>query len=167
MKIHEFCSIFADVDRLGGDPEVASKIISDNFTRLMDLRKLRLHSASSPRGVFYGSLVALAGTIYGSFETTSIITGKINAIMGELSGSDGAVSMVTSLFMMPGALDIEFLNDALFIIIVVQAAFTAYLIKIVDGGSRYYALFDLSIMVWVLLGVRLLIEKTMGGIFAF
>ena len=167
MKIHEFCSIFADVDRLGGDPEVASKIISDNFTRLMDLRKLRLHSASSLRGVFYGSLVALAGTIYGSFETTSIITGKINAIMGELSGSDGAVSMVTSLFMMPGALDIEFLNDALFIIIVVQAAFTAYLIKIVDGGSRYYALFDLSIMVWVLLGVRLLIEKTMGGIFAF
>jgi len=39
--IYEFCNIFVDVTKLGGDPEKACEIISENFPRLLHLRKLR------------------------------------------------------------------------------------------------------------------------------
>ncbi|MFH1722122.1 MAG: type II secretion system F family protein [Candidatus Altiarchaeota archaeon] len=150
--IEKFSTIFIEVIRVGGDPKVASEIISKNFTRLMTVRELRLQMSGSFKGVYYGTILGLAGAAYASAEMSVLLQDTLSSTMGNLGS--GAMEKVGSagldLFgIMDSSINLPLAKDVLFLILVVHAGLTALSIKVADGGNKYVALVDFVIMVWL------------------
>jgi flagellar protein FlaJ len=71
--IYQFSQIFAESIFLGGQPERTGEIISENFQRLLSLRKQKIQLASGLRGAFYGSLVGFSSAAYISAEIAQML----------------------------------------------------------------------------------------------
>ena len=162
--IYEFSCIFIDVLNLGGDVLKASEIISNNFTRILDLRKLRLQMVSGLRGIFYGSVIAVAGTVFIGLESAHILYKTFSGMVSSL-GSEEITSMVANIVSIPKLADIPTLESAIFIILLIHAAFTAILIKMLDGGNKYAAFLDFVIMTWLIFLTKIVIEVCSSYIF--
>ena len=162
--IYEFSCIFIDVLNLGGDVLKASEIISNNFTRILDLRKLRLQMVSGLRGIFYGSVIAVAGTVFIGLESAHILYKTFLEMVSSL-GSEEITSMVANIVSIPKLADIPTVESAIFIILLIHAAFTAILIKMLDGGNKYAAFLDFVIMTWLIFLTKIVIEVGSSYIF--
>ncbi|MEM4260453.1 MAG: hypothetical protein QXG00_04410 [Candidatus Woesearchaeota archaeon] len=146
--IHHFSRIFAESIYLGGNAEKIGVIISNNFQRLLSLRKLKLQLASGLRGAFYGSLIGLSAVAF--------VTAQIVKILAELFSTDyGTESTFTisSILGTESATSLFVNMDQIFmfvgVMIIVHAIVSSILLKIVDGGSLYASLFDIVIMLWL------------------
>jgi archaeal flagellar protein FlaJ len=150
--ITNFSQIFAESVYLGGNAENIGEIISKNFTRLLSLRKLRLQLASSVRGAFYGSLVGFASASYLSAKITEMLAVVFSSPMAGLSGGDNAyMESVVSSIAPVSTMEINFLQISIYIgiMIIIHSIISSLIIKIIDGGNYYAALFDFIIMIWI------------------
>jgi flagellar protein FlaJ len=150
--ITNFSQIFAESIYLGGDSQKIGEIISKNFSRLLSLRKLRLQLASSVRGAFYGSLVGFASASYVSAKITEILASLFSSPMSGLAGDDnGYMASVISSIAPAAEMDINFKQISMYIgiMILVHCIISALIIKIIDGGNYYAALFDVVLMLWI------------------
>jgi len=149
--IEKFSSIFIQVLNLGGNPVVASDIISDNFIKLLGLRDLRRQLAGSVRGVYYGTLVGIGGAAYATLRMTALLNATFRNTFSSVVELP-SVSAITEgiLPSIIGDIDIPLVQDLLFIILVVHAIFNAYSLKMIDGGTRWAAFTDFVLMVWML-----------------
>jgi flagellar protein FlaJ len=154
--IYEFCNIFVDVTKLGGDPEKACVIISENFSRLLHLRKLRAQLSGNLRGMFYGAILALSLTVYAGLQSIKIISGTISSMTNSVSDAPMAKEMLGNIFLSPDAFNLPLITCLVFTILVLQAAFTAYLIKVIDGGEKYACLMDLVLLTWAIVAIEFL-----------
>jgi flagellar protein FlaJ len=154
--IYEFCNIFVDVTKLGGDPEKACEIISENFSRLLHLRKLRAQLSGSLRGMFYGSILALSLTVYAGLQSIKIISGTISSMTNSVSDAPMAKEMLGNIFLSPDTFNIPLITGLVFTVLVFQSAFTAYLIKVIDGGEKYACLMDLVVLTWTIVAIEYL-----------
>lgn len=152
--IYEFCNIFVDVTKLGGDPEKACEIISENFSRLLHLRKLRAQLSGSLKGMFYGAILALSLTVYAGLQSIKIISGTISSMTNSVSDAPMAKEMLGNIFLSPEAFNISLISMMIFTILIFQAAFTAYLIKVIDGGEKYACLMDFVILTWMIVAIE-------------
>ncbi len=166
--IEKFSTIYIEVIRVGGDPRVAAEIISKNFTRLLTVRELRLQMSGSFKGVYYGTMLGLAGAAYASAEMSQLLQKTLMGSMGSLgAGSmDKIGSTGMDIFgMMDTGLNLVFAKDVLFLILMVHAALTALSIKVADGGNRWVALLDFVIMVWITAIVAFAVPYVFQNIF--
>ena len=149
--ITNFSQIFAESIYLGGNAEKISEIISKNFSRLLSLRKLRLQLASSVRGAFYGSLVGFASASYVSAKITEMLALLFSSPMTSLQDDGGYMASVIATVAPPATLNIDFAQISMYIgiMIIVHCIISSLIIKIVDGGNNYAALFDLLVMLWI------------------
>ena len=150
--ITNFSQIFAESVYLGGNAEKIGEIISKNFSRLISLRKLRLQLASSVRGAFYGSLVGFAAASYLSAKITEMLARIFAAPMAGLSGEgDAYMQSVVASIAPASTIEINFLQISVYIgiMIIIHSIISSLIIKMVDGGTYYAALFDFIIMIWI------------------
>lgn len=144
-----FINIFAESVYMGGNAEKISDIISKNFTRLISLRKLRLQLASGLRGALYGALLGFTTTVYMATSITQLLSGMFtNAfqqaqLQGELS------SVVNSILPPIPSVDMVQVNLYIGIMVLIHASMSSFTVKLVDGGQKYAAFFDLTIMLWM------------------
>jgi flagellar protein FlaJ len=148
--IEKFGSIFIQVINLGGNPEAASQIISDNFIKLLSLRELRLQMASSVKGVYYGTLIGVAGAAYATLRMVGILDNTFKQSFAAIAQTPSVSSLTQGLLPSIGEINLPLVEDMLFAVLLIHAAFSAYSIKMVDGGSKYSALLDFVIMAWFL-----------------
>jgi flagellar protein FlaJ len=156
--IEKFSSIFIQVVNLGGNPEKASEIISDNFIKLLSLRELRLQLASSVKGVYYGTLVGIGGASYATLRMVALLNDTFRNTFSSIVDMP-SVSAITEgiLPTIIGEIDIPLIQDILFIVLLVHAALCAYSIKMIDGGSKWSAFIDFVLMVWLLAFVAVVV----------
>ncbi|MEM4267370.1 MAG: hypothetical protein QXK37_00910 [Candidatus Woesearchaeota archaeon] len=147
--INYFVHIFAKSIYLGGDGLKIGEIISKNFQRLLSLRKLRLQLASGLRGALYGALLGFITTVYMSTAITQLLAGMFNSAIQNATTQENMANLVSSILPTIPSINMEEVNFYIGIIVLVHAFISALIIKIVDGGSRYAALFDFVIMVWI------------------
>jgi archaeal flagellar protein FlaJ len=150
--ITNFSQIFAESVYLGGNAEKIGELVSKNFSRLLSLRKLRLQLASSVRGAFYGSLVGFASASYVSAKITEMLATIFSSPLAGLSGGeDPYMASVISSIAPVSTLEINFLQISIYIgiMIIIHSLISSLIIKIVDGGNYYAALFDFIIMLWI------------------
>jgi archaeal flagellar protein FlaJ len=146
--IEKFGSIFIQVINLGGDPEDASKIISDNFIKLLSLRELRLQLASSVRGVYYGTLLGVAGANYSTLRMVGILDNTFKKSFSSIAQTPSVSSLTQGLLPSIGEINMPLVENMLFVIMMLHVVFSAYSVKLVDGGSKYTAFYDFVIMTW-------------------
>ncbi|MBU0762815.1 MAG: hypothetical protein KKD39_07290 [Candidatus Altiarchaeota archaeon] len=153
--IQRFGTIFIQVVTLGGDPEKASEIISNNFIKLLSLRELRLQLASSVKGVYYGTLVGVSGSAFASLRMVGILDATFKKSFSAIASTPSVASLTQGLLPSVGNIDMLLVEEILFWILVIHAFFSAYSIKMVDGGSRWACFLDFVIMLWLLAAVSI------------
>jgi archaeal flagellar protein FlaJ len=163
--IEKFGSIFIQVVTLGGDAEKTSKIISDNFIKLLSLRELRLQLAQSVRGIYYGTLVGIGGATYSSLLMVGILDQTFKKSFSAISSTPSVSSLTQGIFPSIGEINLPFVENMLFVILVFHSAMSAYSVKMVDGGSKYTSLLDFVIMIWILAFIAVISPVMFGFLF--
>ncbi len=147
--INYFSQIFAKSVYLGGDAIKISEIISKNFTRLLSLRKLRFQLASGLRGALYGSLLGFITTVYMSTAITHMLAGMFNSAIQDAQSQQNMANLVGSILPAIPSIDMNTVNLYIGIIVIFHSFISSLVIKLVDGGTKYAALFDFPLMVWM------------------
>ena len=164
--IERFGSIFIQIINLGGNAEDASEIISRNFIHLLSLRELRLQLASSVKGVYYGTLIGITGAAFSSLRMVGILDNTFKKSFAAIASTPSVSSLTQGLLPSIGEINMPLVEDLLFIILLFHAGFSAYSVKMVDGGSKYTALLDFVIMVWFLTIVAIAVPALFDFVFS-
>lgn len=143
--ISNFSKIFMESVYLGGNAEKIGEIISKNMQQLIGLRKYRMQLVGSIRGAFYGSMIGLIATIFVSARISELL---LDIFRGPQVGSDVG-ALVDTLIPDVAAVNFDTVMIYMTIIVIVQAASAAWIMKGIDGGTIYAAVFDFILLVWI------------------
>ena len=159
--IAKFSQIFSEGVYMGGNAEKIGEIISKNFNKLIQLRKQRIQLSSSVRGAFYGSLVGFASASYVSAKITQLLSVLFTQPFSSLKGTDTTLTSVVSSLAPSSALAINFDEVAVYIgiMIIIHSVISALIIKMVEGGINYAALFDLVVLLWIGAAISYILPK--------
>lgn len=164
--IEKFGSIFIQIINLGGNAEKASLIINDNFIKLLSLRELRLQLAGSVRGVYYGTLLGITGSAYSSLRMVGILDSTFKKSFAAIAQTPSVSSLTQGILPSIGDINMPMVETMLFFSIMVHVAFTAYSVKLVDGGSRYTAFLDFVMMTWCVALVAVFVPAMFDFLFS-
>jgi len=151
--------IFSRAIELGGDPKKVGDKISDLFSRVLDLRKIKIQFLSHARGMLYGGYIAFVAILYVSLEILKMLQSLFEGI-STLVGAEIYGTLGLPFFTL--AIDMEFLRLIIDIMVISQAFVIALVIKNVDGGSKLGIFLDLSILLWL----AAFLSLGIGGAFA-
>ncbi|MBD3209217.1 archaellar assembly protein FlaJ [Candidatus Woesearchaeota archaeon] len=147
--INYFVHIFAESVYLGGHALKIGEIISNNFTRLINLRTLRQQQASALRGALYGSLVGFIATIYITVSITTILAQMFSSAFVATSGNSNVGNLVSSIIPPIPEVNMTMVSIYIGLLIIIHSFVSSFIIKVVDGGHRMAFFFDFTLMLWI------------------
>ncbi len=154
--ISKFTEMYTEGVRQGGNPKRVSHIISDNFLKIVGLRKMKYVSASTLTGVLYGLSAAISFVLYLTLVVLRNFDALASGINETLSSTATGVMEVRGLMILnPGAFNFDVLGLAIILILTVHAAVSALMTRVISGGHRAGAMWHLVLIVWLaaLMGV--------------
>ncbi|MHC1597659.1 MAG: archaellar assembly protein FlaJ [Methermicoccaceae archaeon] len=140
--IQRFSIMFVEATDLGGKPDVIGHIISENFHRVVLLRKHKYQSASSFIGVLYGLTAGIAFTMFISVSITEVIQGLYQTM-------EVPAGMETGFALSMGAVNVETVRLVVLFILVVHSFLSSLLVRTVDGGHIFNTYLHFVGMVWI------------------
>lgn len=145
--IAEFTDIFISVVYRGGSADIAGEIVSDNMDRINGLRDQKREVVSTMRGNVYGSFIGIALTIYISLLVSVVLFDIFGSVTTDIDALE--LDVIEDIF--PSDVDVSFQTLSFYValILLVQAFFSAYIVKEIDGGHPISGLMDVSIMLWI------------------
>ena len=155
--IYHFSRIFAESVYLGGNAEKIGQIISNNFLRILSLRKLKFQIVSGLRGAFYGSLIGFCATSFVSAEIVTILADLFTS--QTQAGSFDLANIVGSGANANLFVDLQQIGLYVGIMIIIHAVVSAILLKVVDGGNYLSAFFDMGLMIWIGAVISLVVPR--------
>lgn len=140
--ISMFSEIFRKSIRLGADPEYVGLVISRNFERLIRLRRKRVQSVSSFKGVIFGVTGAFAFSLAASFQVVLYI----NKIFSDIQTQGG---FMTNILFMPSETSLTLANYMILLMILIHSLVSAIAIKLSDGGHLGIAIYYFVMLTWI------------------
>ncbi|MHC1593324.1 MAG: archaellar assembly protein FlaJ [Methermicoccaceae archaeon] len=140
--IQRFSVMFVEATDLGGKPEVIGQLISDNFHRVVLLRKHKYQSASSFVGVLYGLTAGIAFTMFISVSIAEVIQ-QLYETMEVPAGMEMGFALSM------GALNVETVSLVVLFTLVAHSFLSALLVRTVDGGHIFNTYLHFVGMVWI------------------
>lgn len=140
--ISMFSEIFRKSIRLGADPEYVGLVISRNFERLIRLRRKRVQSVSSFKGVIFGVTGAFAFSLAASFQVVLYI----NKVFSDIQTQGG---FVTNILFIPSETSLTLTNYMILLMILIHSFVSAIAIKFSDGGHLGAAIYYFVMLTWV------------------
>lgn len=148
--IHQFSTIFSESVYIGGDAELIGEIVSENFVKILSLRRLRLQISSGVRGSLYGSLVGFTLSAYMAAELTQILAKLFSQPSNSMGGNDQLAGILAGIAPTSALeINVEMIAMYIGIMVIIHSIVSALIIKITDGGSMYATFFDFVLMVWL------------------
>lgn len=147
--INQFTQIFSESIYLGGNGEKVGEIISQNFSRLLSLRRLRIQLSSGLKGAFYGALMGFSAAAYITAKIAQTLATMFSSPF-QIAQESGSVSGVFGNILPPApTVNLELIMLYIGLMVIVHSLISALTIKLVDGGSMYAFCFDFVFMIWV------------------
>lgn len=142
---YHFSRIFSQSVYLGGKADVIGNIVSNNFQRILSLRKFKYQIKSNMRGAFYGAYIGLAATLYVSVDISKTL---VKAFTGGAGGDMDLSDFIGNMFP-TGTIDFEMIVLVISVMLVIHAIFKCIILSLVHGTkiSSYY--FDMVFMIWI------------------
>ncbi len=161
--IDKFTRMYIDTTGHGSSPEKTSYFISKNMNKFLALRKKRDVFVSSMTGVAYGTMVALAGTMWIMYAIIKHIGLVLETMYeGVASGTAGAF--------MGGIInpsyDLEVLSLVVLAILAIHAAVSSITLSTMKGGHWFSGSFHFSGMVIVGIACTYAVDAFIGVILA-
>ena len=159
--ISRFTEMYIKAMKMGGKPSEIGGIISDNFVKMVSLRKDRYQQGSNLTGVLYGLTVAMVMTLFLSIS-----------IMQMMNTAYDNIQMPTdlniSIPIFVSRYDISMMTGFMFGIVVIHSAASAYILRLINGSHNYSFFLHFTILVWIAaVGVlisRAIMPALMGGV---
>ncbi len=156
--------IFSDIFRkslhLGADPDYVGKVISNNFERILRLRRKRKQSVGSFKGVIYGVTGAFAFSVAAAFQVAVYMTQLFSNI--QVQGD-----ILQDILFVPSPEGLQLTNYILISILLLHSLISALSIKIADGGHIGISLYYFVILIWISAIGLYLGEFLMGKMMSF
>jgi flagellar protein FlaJ len=125
---------------MGGDPKRLAGVISQNLNQVLRVREQRRQTVSTLIGVIYGLTATTAFAFFVGLEVVEVLIQLTEEL--QLSNSEVSFLFTTSMYDLP---TIELL---LVTVIVLNALFSAVLIRVVDRASYRSGLTHFVLLVW-------------------
>ncbi len=143
--IHKFGSMFLNAIYSGSEPSQVGRVISGNMGRLLRMRKLREQTSGGAMSEIYGAFAGVALIMFITAGLSVFLVGIFTSF--NLGGDSVAVPAVG--FLDTEAINVDIVRNAMVALVLVHAAFSAVLIKILDGGLLPESLTHFAIMLWI------------------
>ena len=149
LLIAEFMDIFVTVVYRGGSAQVAGEIVSDNMSRINDLRDQKKELSSSLKTSVYGSFFGLAITLYISLLISMLLLNIFTSLTSGLEGM--ALDLLSGIFPMDDNASLDFETSFLYvgIMLTIHAFMSGFMSKLIDGGDKFSMFTDVVIMLWM------------------
>jgi len=155
--IQKFSEMYVEGTKEGGHPQEISVVISNNFIRMLGLRRRRYQEASTLTGLLYGIAVAITLPLY----IILFIVQSINDIFSKVVVPEGYTS---SAFANPGAFNITWLNIIIFSMIVGHAFLSSLMTRLVGGGNKIGGFLHFVLLMWISTMMALFVKFSVAGI---
>jgi flagellar protein FlaJ len=140
--ISKFSEMFSEGTSTGGEPRAISRIISDNFSRLLTLRTEKFQTQGRITGILYGLAAAMTVILYlalylveGFFDMFSQVS--------PVEGFEFVILLKAETF------NIEILNILVVFIILIHAVISMFITRVIGGGHWIGGLTHLVGIMWV------------------
>lgn len=157
--IQRFTSMYDEAIDSGGRPDDIGKIISDNMVTIVGLRKLRYQQAGTFKGSLYGIAV---GTAFSLFTAIGIL-GMMTDLFSSLETFEDVPIEVPTVIHID-AINIPLMEMLALVILMGNAAMSAFMLRVIDGGAPVRAFQDFTVLVWISNLTALLSSAAMGGL---
>lgn len=151
----KFSEMFLQGTMAGGNAAEMSKIISDNFNRILGLRMKRYASASTLVGVVYGIAIAVAFALYLSAEIVNWIADIYSTVEIPFGYEDISV-------LHPVTFEFWVLSTAIAIILLIHAIISSMMTRVIGGGHKAGAFLHISGLLWIGALMEMLVNGMMN-----
>jgi flagellar protein FlaJ len=155
--IHKFGNMYVAGRRMGGSPKQLGQVISTNFNEVMQVREQRQQATTTFIGVVYGMTAAM---IFASFIGLGIAEQMVT-ITEEITSEEGQFTQ--SLFA-SGSYDLALIEFLLLGVVLLNALFSALMIRIIDRGHFVSSFTHYALLIWAGALVATLTQVIIGGI---
>lgn len=139
--IQKFSDMYVTGREMGGNPKLLGELISKNMNEVIQLRDQRTQSTITFIGLLYGISAASAFAFFIGIEVVDVLAG--------LSSTLGAADQEVSSFIRPQVYDIPVIRFLLLLIVLVNAAMSALMIRAVDDGHFMNTFLHFVLLTWV------------------
>jgi flagellar protein FlaJ len=159
--VAKFNAMFVEGTRAGGEPEAIGRMISNNYVRILNLRKHRRQTAQSFRSMLIGFMAGMAFTLQIGVGVLKVLVNLFNnANMG-----DGiAAGLIT--FGATGDVDFAVLALTVQVVLVLHALFGSMMAQAVEGGSFLSGYVDFVLMLWIAVLAGMVSDAMFGTFFS-
>lgn len=157
--VERFTRMYEEGIETGGRPDVIGVLISDNMVEILGLRKIRYQGASGFRGTLYGIAAAMAFSLFIGVGVLAMLA----HLFDSLPSLQGSPVAIPSLLHTQG-LDVPLLGLLVLGLLVLNSAFSALLVRFVDGGSRVRSLADFTAILWVSMATAYMSQQMLAGL---
>jgi len=138
--------IFSRAIELGGNAKKIGDKLSELFSVVLDLRKMKYQFLSNARGIFYGGYIAFVAILYISLEILKLLQNLFEGI-STLVGGDVFAAIGLSIFAV--SIDLELVRTLIDVMVIIQAFVVALVLKNIDGGSKLGIFIDMAVLLWI------------------
>ncbi|HIE36986.1 TPA: hypothetical protein EYP83_02360 [Candidatus Geothermarchaeota archaeon] len=138
--------IFSRAVELGGDAKKIGDKLSELFSVVLDLRKMKYQFLSNARGMFYGGYIAFVAILYVSLEILKLLQNLFGSISTLVSGD---VFATIGLPIFTVSVDLNIIRIFIDTIVIMQAFVVALVLKNIDGGSKLGIFIDVAVLLWI------------------
>ncbi len=167
--IDRFTQMYDEAIEAGGSPQKIGALISSNMVRIIGLRKLRYELSGGFRGTMFGIAVGTAFALFIGVGVIDMLSGLFSQFADIGSGAGGAAVSVPSIISVTGV-NIPLMETMAILVLLINAAMSAVMTRMADGGTLQRAYQDFSLLVWVsnavALGSAYVMSSFLGASFA-
>ena len=141
--ISKFNDLYVDGTEVGSDPKSMSQIISENFLKIVSLRKKRFLAASTTSGLLYGSMVFVTLPLYVLVWVVTLI-GNMFTEISPVSQEFSDLS-----FFYGNNFSVDILRYLMFSVVIVHIAVSTVIKKVLSATNNIKILYDVVILTWI------------------
>lgn len=147
--IDRFTQMYDEAVEAGGSPQRIGHLISTNMVRIIGLRKLRYELSGGFRGTMFGIAVGASFALFIGVGVIDMLSGLFSQFseIGADSATGAGVA-VPSLISISGV-NIPLMETLAIVVLLVNAAMSAVMTRMADGGTLQRSYQDFTMLVWV------------------
>jgi flagellar protein FlaJ len=147
--ISKFTEMYVEGIKAGGSPKKVSSIISDNFLKIVGLRRMKYDSASTLTGILYGLAFAIAFVLYMTLMIMQNFDKLAQNLNSDLSAAGGTSAPVGNMMILnAGAFNFEIMGAAMLFMMLVHALVSAVTTRTISGGHKGGAAWHFVLLTW-------------------
>ena len=147
--ISKFTEMYVEGIKAGGSPKKVSSIISENFLRIVGLRRMKYDSASTLTGILYGLAFAISFVLYMTLMILENFDRLAQNVAISLRETGGTVAPMNNIMILnAGAFNFDLLGGAMLFMVLVHAAVSAVTTRMISGGHKGGAAWHFVLLTW-------------------